>query len=292
MRQAPSSQVWESLRQDARDVLRPYAAVVAESRKPRQTRRPEPAEASARSAASGPGLDGSASPGSPSGRRRSGRRPTPGAASAANAPTSARLVSPLPAAGDDTAPELLLVGRVVAAQGLGGELRVQPLSDFPERFTNPGRRWLRRGAEPAQCWQLLSGRQLPGRELFVLRLAAIEDRTAAEALVGADLLVAASDRPTLAEGEFHLIDLVGLEVRLLPQGLPIGRVEDLIHAGQDLLEISLWHDGQPVEAEPRGVDGQAQGLRRLIPFVRAIVPEVHPTEGWLGLTPPPGLLEL
>jgi 16S rRNA processing protein RimM len=87
-------------------------------------------------------------------------------------------------------------------------------------------------------------------------------------------------------------EAVGLEVRLLPQGLPIGRVEDLIHAGQDLLEISLWRDDQPVEAEPRNVDDQAQGLRRLIPFVRAIVPEVHPTEGWLGLTPPPGLLEL
>ena len=189
--------------------------------------------------------------------------------------------------------ELMPVGRLVAAQGLRGELRLLPLSDFPERFTRPGPRWLEgRRAEPPQQVELLSGRQLPGRELFVLRLAAIEDRTAAEALVGADLLVAASDRPTLAEGEFHLIDLVGLEVRLLPQGLPIGRVEDLIHAGQDLLEISLWRDGQPVEAEPRGVDGQAQGLRRLIPFVRAIVPEVHPTEGWLGLTPPPGLLEL
>jgi 16S rRNA processing protein RimM len=117
----------------------------------------------------------------------------------------------------------LLVGRVVAAQGLAGELRVQPLSDFPERFTSPGGRWLRRRGEPARCWQLLSGRQLPGRELFVLRLAAIDNRTAAEALVGADLLVAATDRPTLAEGEFHLLDLVGLEVRLLPEGRPIGR---------------------------------------------------------------------
>ena len=30
----------------------------------------------------------------------------------------------------------------------------------------------------------------------------------------------------------------------------------------------------------------------LIPFVEAIVPEVHLDQGWIGLTPPPGLLEL
>jgi hypothetical protein len=48
-------------------------------------------------------------------------------------------------AGPPPAPpaELLVVGRVVAAQGLGGEVRVLPLSDFPERFTTAGWRWLR-----------------------------------------------------------------------------------------------------------------------------------------------------
>jgi len=30
----------------------------------------------------------------------------------------------------------------------------------------------------------------------------------------------------------------------------------------------------------------------LIPFVEAIVPQVNLQEGWIGLTPPPGLLEL
>jgi 16S rRNA processing protein RimM len=271
-------------------VLRPWASLVAESSEPRQRRRPKPAAAAARFAAPGPGPEASASPGTPPARRRSRRRAP--AATPADAPTAARLALPRPAVGDDTPADLLLVGRVVAAQGLGGELRVQPLSDFPERFTSPGRRWLRRRGEPAQCWQLLSGRQLPGRELFVLRLATIEDRTAAEALVGADLLVAASDRPALAEGEFHLLDLVGLEVRLLPQGRPIGRVEDLIHAGQDLLEISLWGEDQPLRMEGPSAPGIGRSSRRLVPFVKAIVPEVHPDEGWLGLMPPPGLLEL
>jgi 16S rRNA processing protein RimM len=105
--------------------------------------------------------------------------------------------------------------------------------------------------------------------------------------VGHELLVGASDRPPLAPGEFHLLDLVGLEVRLLgedsgadatedsPQA--IGTVTDLLHAGNDLLEVQL---------------NRGSSNRILIPFVEAIVPVVQLEQGWIGITPPPGLLEL
>jgi 16S rRNA processing protein RimM len=177
--------------------------------------------------------------------------------------------------------ELLEVGRIVAAQGLRGELRVNPLSDFAERFTRPGPRWLRSRQGQVSETRLLAGRQLPGRELYVIRLEGVNDRAAAEALVGQELLVPAADRPRLAPGEFHLLDLMGLEVRLLQaadasEGTPIGSVRDLIHAGNDLLEVEL----------------SASGRTLLVPFVEAIVPRVEPGEGWIGITPPPGLLEL
>ena len=48
--------------------------------------------------------------------------------------------------------------------------------------------------------QLLSGRQLPGKELFVVRFEGINDRTAAEGLVHQELLVASDDLPELEEG--------------------------------------------------------------------------------------------
>ena len=38
--------------------------------------------------------------------------------------------------------------------------------------------------------------------------------------------------------------------------------------------------------------GNGQGRRILIPFVEAIVPVVELAEGWIGITPPPGLLDL
>lgn len=188
-----------------------------------------------------------------------------------------------PAVPPEMPQELLVVGRLVAAQGLRGELRLLPLSDFPERFTRPGPRWLRRPNQPpARPVELRGGRPLPGKDLFVIRLTGVDDRTAAEALVGHELLVDAADRPRLAPGEFHLLDLVGLQVRLLGADAvaapSIGVVRDLLHAGNDLLEVEL---------------DAAHGNRTvLIPFVEAIVPVVELQSGWIGLTPPPGLLEL
>jgi 16S rRNA processing protein RimM len=191
---------------------------------------------------------------------------------------------------------LLVVGTLVAAQGLAGELRILPRSDFPERFTQPGPRWLLARQGVPRAIELLGGRQLPGKSLFAVRFAGISNRDAAEALIHQEFLVDASQRPKLAPGEFHLLDLVGLQVRLLdaaaPEpsaGAPIGRVLDLIHGGNDLLAVEL----APTESEPPAACGQpAAGRKVLIPFVEAIVPIVNLQEGWIGLTPPPGLLEL
>ena len=173
------------------------------------------------------------------------------------------------------ADEFLVVGQVVAAQGLKGEVRILPASDFPQRFTEPGRRWLRRQGHNEQEVQLLSGRQLPGKELFVVRFEGINDRTAAESLVHQEFLVAADDIPELEDGEFHVRDLQGLSVRLETESDPIGVVVDLHHGGNDLLEIEL----------------KADGRRCLVPFVDAIVPQVELEEGWLLITPPKGLLD-
>ena len=170
----------------------------------------------------------------------------------------------------------LPVGKVVGAQGLRGELRINPASDFPERFTKPGPRWLQLKSEAPREIVLTSGRQLPGKSLFIVRFKGIENRSDAEALVGQTLLVSSNDRPKLQEGEFHLLDLVGLEARLNPnESDVVGIVSDLISGGNDLLEIT-----------------RPDGRKLLIPFVEQIVPEVHQDDGWLLITPPPGLLEL
>ena len=91
----------------------------------------------------------------------------------------------------------LTVGKLVAPQGLHGEIRVNPSSDFPERFTKPGKRWLQQDIEKPNEVQLLSGKAIPGKSIFIVRLQGVKDRAEAAKLIGKKMLVPTKDRPRM-----------------------------------------------------------------------------------------------
>ncbi|ERT09560.1 16S rRNA processing protein RimM [Lyngbya aestuarii BL J] len=201
--------------------------------------------------------------------------------------------------------EWIEIGKIVAAQGLDGEVRVNPNSDFPERFLEPGTRWLLQpGQSEPQPIELLEGRQIPGRSLYVLELEGIENREQAEALRNSTLFVSKNDRPYLEENEFYLLDLIGLEVfNQLTQEV-IGVVISLVPAGNDLLEVELYSstlepseiplDSDQPSAEvspPRRKKRKSKPKTVLIPFVEEIVPVVDLNKNRVEITPPVGLIE-
>jgi 16S rRNA processing protein RimM len=172
--------------------------------------------------------------------------------------------------------EWLKIGKIVAAQGLRGEMRVYPDSDFPERFEEPGDRWLLRpGATEPEKVKLTSGRSLAGKGLYVVTFAGVTSREQAEALRDCHLVVRESDRPPLEEGEFHVMDLIGLEVFDQATQAKVGTVTDVFAAGNDLLEVALEREGNP---------------KVLVPFVEAIVPIVDLASRRVEITPPVGLI--
>lgn len=173
----------------------------------------------------------------------------------------------------------LEIGTVVGAHGLGGEVRVYPNSDFPERFLDPGQRWLLRpDSDTPTPIQLEEGWLQPGKGNFVVKLDGIDDREQAEALRDCLLLVPESDRPPLEEGEFHVADLIGLRVIHQTTQAQVGVVDNVLPAGNDLLQVKL---DQPRE----------KLTHVLIPFVTEIVPVVDLEQGYVEITPPPGLIE-
>lgn len=177
-------------------------------------------------------------------------------------------------------PHFLPIGKIVAAQGMKGEVRVYPESDFPERFLVPGTRWLQRSpsAQPEPI-QLVRGRYLDGKGLYVVQFASVTDRTQAEALRDCQMFVPDGDRPPLEEGEFHILDLIGLAVFDQATQTPIGTVISILQAGNDLLEV------QPHQTDSKNVQTV------LIPFVEAIVPIIDLEQRRIEITPPPGLIE-
>ena len=167
------------------------------------------------------------------------------------------------------------IGEIVAPQGLRGDIRIKPCSEFPERFTKPGKRWIQQANELPTEIKLKKGKLIPGKSIYVLSIEGVSNRSSAEKIIGWKLVIPVNNRPELGKDEYHYFDLIGLEARRGPQKTLIGHVTDLLYGGNDLLEIEL-----------------VEGKKVLVPFVKEIVPEIEIKEKWLLINPPPGLLEL
>tara|TARA_Y100000589_G_scaffold304243_1_gene317256 strand:- start:1283 stop:1822 length:540 start_codon:yes stop_codon:yes gene_type:complete len=174
--------------------------------------------------------------------------------------------------------EWLIVGIITSPHGIKGQLKIKSLSDFQERFTKPGERWLQKKDEKPVRYKLNVGFKKPGKEIFIISLEGINNRSKAEKFCGYKLLVMKEDIPLLKPNEFHLSELINLKVKIWTnnQLIIIGEVIDLINENNNLIVIKLFESNKEV----------------LIPFVTKIIPTIDFKNKYLIITPPQGLLEL
>lgn len=162
--------------------------------------------------------------------------------------------------------KLILVGRLGAAHGVRGEIRLLSftqdraaiLSYAPLLDSTGTRAFAVRASRP-----LKDG-------AFIVRLEGIEDRTAAQALTNLDLYASREKLPATQEEEFYVADLVGLLAQD-PEGRPIGQVRDVLDYGA----------GRILEVAP-----DAGGETLLFPFTRAVAPRVDISAGVIVIAAP------
>ena len=174
--------------------------------------------------------------------------------------------------------EWLVVGIITSSHGIDGKLNIKSLSEFKERFINPGKRWIQKNDEVPIPYKLISGFQKPGKDSFIISLEGIKDRNEADNLKQYKLLVKRYDIPKLKDNEFHLNQLLDLDVKLYFENelQVIGKVVDLITENNNLLVVRLNHNHKNV----------------LIPFVKEIVTNIDQKNKYLIIDPPKGLLDL
>ena len=170
----------------------------------------------------------------------------------------------------------VIVGRIGRPHGIRGEVIVAVRTDEPElRFAVGATVAVSSapdGDNPSEQLRVASQRWHSGQ--LLVAFAGITDRTAAGELTGSWLSVDASQLPAPPDpDEFRDHELIGLSVRTCA-GEAVGVVTDVLHYGQDLLVVR----------RPAAVDC-------LVPFVKAIVPEVDTAAGVLVIDPPLGLLD-
>jgi 16S rRNA processing protein RimM len=160
------------------------------------------------------------------------------------------------------------VGYVRRAHGIQGAVLVRLLTDNPNRFA-PGET-LVTDEEPPRTLTVATSR--PHSDGMLVGFEEVSDRTAAERLPGVTLTIAAADRRRLGDDEYWPDALEGLAV-VDPAGRHLGRVTGVVlGAAQDRLVVTT----------DEGVDVE-------VPFVAAIVGEVHPSQGHVVIDPPEGL---
>ena len=174
--------------------------------------------------------------------------------------------------------EWLTVGLITSCHGINGQVKVKSLSDFDERFLKPGMRWLQKENESPSKIKLLSGFKQPGKETFIVKFKGITKRNQAEQLKKLKILVKTDTLPKLKKEEFHLLELINLDVKNLENNelKTIGKVINLENEKNNLLVIELFENQKKV----------------LVPFVKEIVPLVDIKNNFIIINPPNGLLEL
>lgn len=157
--------------------------------------------------------------------------------------------------------EGLVVARILGPHGLGGEVRLDPRTDVPDRL-RPGAVLLCDGVGPLTMTSLRGETSSP-----IVRFEGYESRSAADALQGRFLRVSRSEARRATEGAYLWADLVGLAAET-PDGRPLGVVRDLIRAGEtDVLVV-----GDP-------------GRELLLPMLESVVRSVDVPNGRIVLAP-------
>lgn len=158
------------------------------------------------------------------------------------------------------------VGRIAAAWGVKGWVRVHPYAADPAALLASKQWYLQPSADRADAVgpgprEVVQARRHGGGVVAAIR--GVADRDAAERLCGAQVFVARASFPAPEADEYYWVDLIGLAVRNR-DGVDLGEVVGLIDTGVHcVLRVQLLA-AAGAEAPPE----------RLIPFVGAYVDRV------------------
>ncbi|MBR6356332.1 MAG: 16S rRNA processing protein RimM [Alphaproteobacteria bacterium] len=153
------------------------------------------------------------------------------------------------------------IGKIVAAHGIKGEVKVRSVNQNPLDLDQYG------AVENADASKKFSIKVVGLVSTNArVKIEGVTTRNDAEALVGTELYVPRSALPELDEEEFYLSDLIGLDVCLKTPDKKIGKVAAFQNFGAgDIIELKL--------------NGQRE--TEMLPFTKDYVPTINIDEGYI-----------
>ena len=183
-------------------------------------------------------------------------------------------------------PDYVVIGEITKPQGVNGELKVYPLTDWPERFAELTTVYLSFPKKESDKRVVSSILEKVERKKVLLedvrlhsggvylKIQGVDSRSLAEALRGSIIEVPRDDAYKLPDNSYYIFQIVGLKV-CLENGEVIGEVSDVLCTGGNDVYVVKNEKGQEF----------------LIPAIKDIVREVDISGGRLVIRPIPGLLD-
>ena len=123
----------------------------------------------------------------------------------------------------------IIIGKVGAARGLDGTLKIIPLTDFEGRFDG-----LKEISVGGKIFHVEEVKHIGGQ--IFMKFAGVDSREAARALTNKFLTVDRKDAAPLSDGEFYTFDIIGCEV--FGGDKRLGTVTNVLKTGSnDVFEV-------------------------------------------------------
>lgn len=167
-------------------------------------------------------------------------------------------------------PDLIKVGKIVGTHGYKGTVKVEPLTDFPERFRKGQKIKISQGLTAADLVLESIGVH---QGMLLMRFQGIETKEEAAKYRNSFLNISPDELYKLPEGTYYQFQLIGMRVEDLEQGY-LGELIEILETGAN--------DVYVVKSEVHG--------EILIPAIKSVISRVDVAQGLMQVKLLPGLL--
>ena len=167
---------------------------------------------------------------------------------------------------------MITIGEIINTHGHLGEVRVWPLTDFPERFQDLKQVLINKNGS---LITLHIEQARTHKQFIIIKFNEITDMNDADALRGALLQIPMEELKELPENTFYIFDLIGLKVSA-DTGEQLGRITNVLQTGGNDVYVVKPTEGKEI----------------LIPALKHVVKEINTREKTMVVTLLPGLLDI
>ena len=167
----------------------------------------------------------------------------------------------------------IVVGQIVGAHGLRGDLKVELYTDFPERFAPGVTLYI-----CVDLQEVMIEEVRDHKDRLLVKFAGIENRSAAEEYRDCWLYIGEDEVATLAEGAYWVHDIIGLTA-VTVDGTRLGVITDVLPTGANDVYVV------------RPPAGQNRGQEILLPAIPDVVLAIDLALGTMTVRVPDGLLD-